>query len=179
MSKNETSFNGKRREDWETPQWLFDKLNSVFNFYIDLAASEENAKCSRFITTEDDFLTIDTKGLISSHDWAWCNPPYSRNGCGRWVEKIFQVPNSVSLLPASVGAKWFSEVWKRSRAICFIDQRIRFAGAPGVAQFDSCLAVKTDGAIEEGALKILRSLGNVASTTGISPRVREQRVLYL
>lgn len=35
---------------WETPQWLFDKLNSEFNFNLDVCAVPENAKCAVYYT---------------------------------------------------------------------------------------------------------------------------------
>ena len=38
------------KQDWETPQWLFDLLDAEFLFYIDLAASESNTKCRAFMT---------------------------------------------------------------------------------------------------------------------------------
>lgn len=30
---------------WETPAWLFDKLNKEFNFELDVAADQSNHKC--------------------------------------------------------------------------------------------------------------------------------------
>lgn len=44
------------REDWTTPQNLFDELNAEFNFTLDAAASPENAKCERFFTEEQNAL---------------------------------------------------------------------------------------------------------------------------
>ena len=32
------------KDDWETPQQLFDKLNLVYNFTLDPCATNENAK---------------------------------------------------------------------------------------------------------------------------------------
>lgn len=33
------------KDDWETPQELFNKLNKEFNFTIDVASSNTNCKC--------------------------------------------------------------------------------------------------------------------------------------
>lgn len=31
-------------DEWETPQWLFDRLNNVFEFMDDLACTRDNFK---------------------------------------------------------------------------------------------------------------------------------------
>ena len=36
-----------KTEDWETPQWLFDRLNRIFCFELDAAASDTNHKCEK------------------------------------------------------------------------------------------------------------------------------------
>lgn len=177
MPKNKANNTDTRREDWATPQWLFDKLNEVFDFWIDLAASKENSKCERFITEDDDFLSMDGFSHLDDR-WAWCNPPYGRTGCGKWVSKIFEVPSSVSLLPASVGAKWFQQIWGQAYAICFMNERLRFIGAPSTAQFDSCLVVKSEVGVPFGGLHILRSLGNLVTTDGIHVKTPCERVTY-
>ena len=38
------------KDDWETPQDLFDELNKEFNFDLDPCASKENAKCPNYFT---------------------------------------------------------------------------------------------------------------------------------
>ena len=45
-----------RKDDWETPQELFDQLDSMFHFTLDAASSDENAKCEKHFTAEDDGL---------------------------------------------------------------------------------------------------------------------------
>lgn len=42
-----------KTSEWETPQKLFDKLNAIFNFEIDLAATNKNAKCNKYYTIDD------------------------------------------------------------------------------------------------------------------------------
>ena len=41
---------------WETPQRLFDELDAEFHFTLDAAASDENHKCARYFTKNDDGL---------------------------------------------------------------------------------------------------------------------------
>lgn len=44
------------RDDWETPQWLFDQVDAIWHFDLDVASSHENAKCVNHFTKEDDCL---------------------------------------------------------------------------------------------------------------------------
>ena len=61
------------KDDWETPQELFDKLNAIYNFTLDTAASDENAKCKDYYTIKEDGLKQKWSGRV------FCNPPYGRN----------------------------------------------------------------------------------------------------
>ena len=70
------------RQDWETPQALFDELNSQYHFTIDVAATDENAKCDRYYTIEDDALAKSWAG-----ETVWCNPPYDR-ASRKWIAKM-------------------------------------------------------------------------------------------
>lgn len=47
-------------DDWATPQDLFDALDAEFHFTLDPCSSEQNHKCDRYFTKEDN-------GLL--HDW--------------------------------------------------------------------------------------------------------------
>lgn len=52
---NDSLFSSKD-QTWETPQDLFDKLNSVFNFEVDVCAVPETAKCNTYYTSKIDGL---------------------------------------------------------------------------------------------------------------------------
>ena len=52
---NKVMFSSKK-EDWETPQDFFDKLNEEFHFTLDAAALLENAKCANYFAKEQDGL---------------------------------------------------------------------------------------------------------------------------
>jgi site-specific DNA-methyltransferase (adenine-specific) len=69
------------RDDWETPQNLFDELNSEFGFTLDPCATSETAKCAKYFTPEDNGLTRDWTGEV-----VFCNPPYNRKQ-DTWVRK--------------------------------------------------------------------------------------------
>lgn len=66
---------------WETPQDLFDRLNAMHGFTLDVCALPENAKCAKYFTPEVDGLKQDWSGEV-----CWMNPPYGRE-IGRWIAK--------------------------------------------------------------------------------------------
>lgn len=43
--------------EWATPQDFFDKLDQEFHFDLDIAANDENHKCSKYYTKETDGLS--------------------------------------------------------------------------------------------------------------------------
>lgn len=57
------------KDDWETPQDLFDKLNAFYGFTLDACASPKNAKCKKYYTKEQNSLVQDW-----NNDTIWCNP---------------------------------------------------------------------------------------------------------
>lgn len=56
---NEVLFSSKT-DDWSTPQDLFDALDAEFHFTLDPCSNEQNHKCKKYFTKEDN-------GLL--HDW--------------------------------------------------------------------------------------------------------------
>ena len=44
------------KDDWETPQWLFNQLDDEFHFTLDAAATDKSAKCPAYYTPETDGL---------------------------------------------------------------------------------------------------------------------------
>lgn len=73
-------FSSKTNE-WSTPQKFFDDLNNEFDFTLDVASTEINAKCPRFYTEKENGLQQDW-----NNNRVWCNPPYGRT-LGQWVKK--------------------------------------------------------------------------------------------
>lgn len=47
----------RKSDEWETPQYLFDKLDAEFKFTLDACASEENHKCVWYYTKAEDGLS--------------------------------------------------------------------------------------------------------------------------
>lgn len=49
-------------DNWATPQSVFGALNKTFHFTLDVCASEDNHKCARYFTKEQDGLKQDWGG---------------------------------------------------------------------------------------------------------------------
>ena len=71
-------------EEWATPQYLFDELDAEFHFTLDPCSTDENAKCRKYYTKEQDGLRQDWTG-----ETVFCNPPYGRE-IGPWVRKCYE-----------------------------------------------------------------------------------------
>ena len=128
-------------EDWETPQEIFDSLNSLYHFTLDAAAADDNYKCEKHYTATDSGL---------NHSWGgetvWLNPPYGRQ-LKQWVRKAWeesQKPGTkvVLLLPARTDTKWFHDYCMKGICI-FIKGRLYFGrnGWTGRAPFPSLICI--------------------------------------
>ena len=129
-----------KSELWETPQDLFDKLDQEFGFSLDVCATQENAKCQKFYTPEQDGLKMPWEGTV------WCNPPYGRQ-VGQWVRRALFASASgntvVMLLPARTDTRWFHEyIYRRTNVeVRFLRGRLHFGGARNAAPFPSMIVV--------------------------------------
>lgn len=128
------------KDDWETPQDLFDKLDDEFHFTLDAASSDLNAKCEKHYTVEDDGL---------SQSWAgnnvFLNPPYGRN-MKDWMRKAYeesQAENTtvVVLVPARTDTAWFHDYVYGKAELRFLRGRLKFGGCENSAPFPSLVVV--------------------------------------
>lgn len=44
------------RDTWQTPDWLFNYLDKLFRFKLDVCASAENSKCEKYYTEQESCL---------------------------------------------------------------------------------------------------------------------------
>lgn len=123
--------------EWETPQALFDLLNTEFGFDFDVCATPENAKCVRYFTAEDDGLVQEWAGAC------WMNPPYGGE-IGRWVAKAHESGDAgatvVCLIPARTDTSWW---WDHARhgEVRFLRGRLQFGNAETGAPFPSAVVI--------------------------------------
>lgn len=126
------------RDDWGTPQWLFDAWDMEFGFTLDPCASRENAKCKRY-------FSVDDNGLLQSwkDERVFCNPPYS--DADSWVKKAWIERNdavlSVLLLPARTDTSRYRRFIDGFAEVRLLKGRIKFEGAKHGAPFPSMLVV--------------------------------------
>ena len=79
---NDVVFSSRSTE-WRTPQDLFDKLNEEFHFTLDPCSTDENAKCEKHYTKEQNGLKQDWTGEV-----VYCNPPYGSE-MSLWIKKCY------------------------------------------------------------------------------------------
>jgi len=135
------------KQDWETPQGLFDNLNNEFDFELDAFASDKNAKCKHFFTERDDSFQQDWTKYKS----IFINPPYTSKVQDEVLKKINDTISSnwrgviVLLVPARTDTKrWHDYIFNKADDIRFIKGRLRFEvdGVPrGSSTFPSAVIV--------------------------------------
>ena len=116
------------KQDWETPQWLFNLLDEEFHFTLDGAANAENSKCEYFLGAAEDARLVDWED-----DVVYCNPPYNRGrALEEWVKKGYEESEkqatSVFLLPASTDTHWWHKYVMNAGEVRFINGRLHFSG---------------------------------------------------
>ena len=123
---------------WATPQWLFDSLNSHYQFTLDVCALPENAKCKKYFSPDVDGLKQKWEGIC------WMNPPYGRE-IKKWVKKAYESAKDgavvVALLPARTDTAWFWDYVIHKAKIEFIKGRLKFGDGKGSAPFPSMIVV--------------------------------------
>jgi len=115
------------RDNYRTPDYVFDYYNKQYHFVCDVAASDEDHKCEYYFIKEEN-------GLITP--WCssnFCNPPYSKkngNYLGDWVYRGFEGidlwQTSLFILPLGFTSKWFNEFVKGKARVELPDERICF-----------------------------------------------------
>lgn len=154
--ETQRKYKSTGNDNQSTPQWLFDFLDEMFHFDLDVCATAENAKCERYYDGAErgDGLVLPWDGRMN-----WCNPPYSKpevachptrcrkkicktrgyhiserrpgmiDWCGKaLVESIRNEARSVILTPVKTDTKAFREFLAHSNYFCFIHNRLNFGG---------------------------------------------------
>lgn len=133
---------GTGRQDWQTPQADYDRLDQEFRFTLDAAASAENAKCPRYFDEQADGL---------AQPWApervFCNPPYAATRL--WVAKALRESLAgalvVMLVPATTDVGWWHEHVTGKAEVRFVRKRLWFKNPAkpksGPANFASAVVI--------------------------------------
>lgn len=139
--RTDVHFSSKK-QDWATPQDFFDKLNEEFHFTLDPCADDQNHKCEKYFTEEQDGLNQDW-----SDERVFCNPPYGRD-VPKWVKKCFDETHTgncalaVMLLHARTDTRWFHDyIYHKADEVRFVNGRLKFGGQTTNAPFPSMVVV--------------------------------------
>lgn len=126
-----------KTDEWETPQNLFDKLNAIHKFTLDVCATKDNAKCIEYYTRENDGLKQPWDGIC------WLNPPYGRQ-IGLWMKKAHEESlkgcKVVCLVPARTDTAWWHDYAIKGN-IEFLRGRLKFGGHKNSAPFPSAIVI--------------------------------------
>ena len=131
-------------DKWSTPQDLFDKLDEIYHFDLDVCADKTNFKCEKYYSESNN-------GLVQT--WhkdgkkIWMNPPYGR-GIIDWIRKaylesLFFECVVVCLLPARTDTKWFHDLCTHGN-ITFLRGRLKFGKNKNAAPFPSMIVIFGD-----------------------------------
>jgi phage N-6-adenine-methyltransferase len=124
--KNVSDFGKNRfsskKQDWETPDYLFKKIDAVFHFTRDVCASKKNTKCKKFWSEQDSCLDKQWGGIN------WMNPPYA--SMKKFIKKAYEQRKNaitVCLVPARTNTRWWHEFCMKGE-VYFICGRPKFKG---------------------------------------------------
>jgi phage N-6-adenine-methyltransferase len=134
-----TAHLSSEKDEWATPQELFEALNAEFGFTLDVCATAANAKCEQFFDVTDDALEQEWAGVC------WMNPPYSE--IDQWMRKAYESAQNgatvVCLVPSRTDVAWTWE-YARHGEVRFLLGRLHFIddqGNTGPAPFPSAVVV--------------------------------------
>jgi len=111
------------KDNWQTPLWLFQGLDSYFEFDVDVCADENNALCQKYFTKQDSCL---------DKEWGnvnFLNPPYDRDMyvfMEKAKEEWKKGKTIVALVPSRTDTRWFHHHVYNKADIFFVKGRLNF-----------------------------------------------------
>lgn len=140
---------GRSKQDYQTPPEFLEAVKKrlhIDRFAIDLAASPENTAADVYFTEQVDSLKQDWASRTHmSCGWGWLNPPFGN--IAPWVQKAaMEACNGAHvamLVPASVGANWWT-AWVEGYAYqSYLNGRLTFVGEEDPYPKDCALLLYT------------------------------------
>lgn len=110
------------KDSLQTPRYIFDWLDSIYNFDLDLCASDNHHFCDRYFTK-------DNPARAEAWKTAFCNPPYSN--IDPFLDIAIQSRDkfkstTVFLIPELNGEKRTELLMKEAARIIHLSPRISF-----------------------------------------------------
>ena len=119
------------RLDWNTPEWLYNKLDEEFDFDCDPSPPE--SELSKFDGLKDEWGNRN-----------YCNPPYG-NEIPKWIKKGYEEYKKgklvVFLIPSRTDTRWWHDYIMKATEIRFIKGRLKFVGVKHPAPFPNMLVI--------------------------------------
>jgi len=116
------------KDEWGTPQYIFDYWNQTYDFQVDAAASANNSLCGNAHYNKE-YNSLANHWRLASR--FWLNPPYGGGSMLAWVERCIEENQQrnatiVSLLPNNTDMQWFKRAFATASRISFLEGRISF-----------------------------------------------------
>lgn len=131
MAKMPKQKPGKSKQDYETPRELLDAVEHRFGkLTVDLAATNVNSVCPRYISPDQDSLTFDWSPPSLGNGNLWLNPPFAHiaSWAKKCTERRFDKRWTHLLVPASVGSNWYSGYVHGLGYVLALNPRVTFVG---------------------------------------------------
>jgi phage N-6-adenine-methyltransferase len=129
-------------DEWQTPDDLFQRLDSEFRFDLDLCTNGRNSKCRDF-STDAKTTAYYIRPIVNA---IWLNPPYSRGKINECMDAAHQLAHAgntvVALVRFDPSAKWFqTHVHGVADEVRMMRNRVKFKGASSAYNFPTCVVV--------------------------------------
>ncbi len=121
--------------EWYTPSEYIELAKQVMGrIDLDPASCElaqGTVKAKRYYTIEQDGLRQQWRGRV------WMNPPYSKELCGLFIDKLIneincgRVSHACVLVNNATDTMWCQKLLGISESVCFVSGRIRFIDKSG------------------------------------------------
>lgn len=139
LVNNNVHFSSETNE-WATPQCFYDRLDAEFRFTLDPCADNNNAKCSKYYTQEDDGLSKTWAG-----ETVFMNPPYGRV-IGDWIRKAYEESLNegttvVAMIPARTDTRYWHDYVMGAQEIRLVKGRLKFGDGHNSAPFPSAVII--------------------------------------
>lgn len=140
MNGKDSVMFSKKSDEWETPKWLFDKLDAEFHFDCDAAATGKNHLCEFYLgedyagipedSTKLDWLNTSFQNGLQQY---YCkvfflNPPYSK--IGAFIKKAYEESLNgaivVCLIPCRTDTRYWHNYVMKAHEIRLIQGRLKF-----------------------------------------------------
>jgi phage N-6-adenine-methyltransferase len=140
MKGQDTLFS-KASDEWSTPLWLFQKLDTEFKFDLDGACTRGNCLCRHGVFAGE-------FDALQDYAWSgfksiWLNPPHSKIAAfmKKAYDEMLKGAVVVCLIPCRTDTQYWHNYVMMAHEIRFIMGRLKFGDSKNSAPFPSCIVI--------------------------------------